>query len=74
MKNSSRLPAKMARNFTRSRRGWLSSSASSNTRQLNCSQLSSRLMYRSESSRLMDGADELGAVMCFAFAIALSRT
>ncbi len=42
MKNSSRLLAKMARNLTRSSNGTVSSSASSSTRWLNRSQLSSR--------------------------------
>src|SRR5262249_7427473 len=41
--NSSRLLLKMLRNFSRSRRGFVSSSASSRTRALNSSQLSSRL-------------------------------
>jgi hypothetical protein len=44
--NSSRLLAVMARNFTRSSRGFDGSAASSSTRRLNCSQLSSRLMKR----------------------------
>ena len=43
MKNSSRLLAKMAMNFSRSSRGTDSSPASSSTRRLNRSQLSSRL-------------------------------
>src|SRR5262249_39558890 len=51
IKNSSKLAAKMARNLTRSRRGWRSSRASSRTRQLNCNQLSSRLIYRDGSSK-----------------------
>ncbi len=44
-KNSSRLPAKMARNLTRSRSGFRSSRASCRTRALNSSQDSSRLRY-----------------------------
>ena len=43
MKNSSRLALKIARNFTRSSSGWRRSCASSSTRRLNSSQLSSRL-------------------------------
>ncbi len=50
MKNSSRLLAKMARNRTRSSSGMASSSASSSTRWLNRSQLSSRSRYRSGGS------------------------
>ena len=42
MKNSSRLVAKIDRNLTRSSSGTVSSSASSSTRSLNLSQLSSR--------------------------------
>ena len=45
MKNSSRLAAVIARNFTRSSRGWEPSRAWHRTRSLNSSQLSSRLMY-----------------------------
>ena len=44
MKNSSRFELKIARNFTRSSSGLFASSASSSTRALNSSQLSSRLM------------------------------
>ena len=44
-KNSSRLPAKMARNLTRSSSGLRSSRASCSTRALNSSHDSSRLMY-----------------------------
>src|SRR6266446_9136100 len=43
-KNSSRFELKMQRNFTRSISGWVGSCASSRTRRLNSSQLSSRLM------------------------------
>ena len=54
MKNSSRFELKMARNFSRSSSGTVGSWASSRTRRLNSSQLSSRLMYRDGSSRLGD--------------------
>ena len=50
-KNSSRLPAKMARNLTRSRSGLRSSRASWSTRALNSSQLSSRLRIGPRWSR-----------------------
>ena len=43
-KNSSRFELKMVRNLTRSISGWVGSCASSRTRRLNSSQLSSRLM------------------------------
>src|SRR5688500_13086643 len=43
MKNSSKFELKIDRNLTRSRSGFEASSASSNTRALNSSQLSSRL-------------------------------
>src|SRR5436309_1928820 len=43
-KNSSRFELKMVRNFTRSMSGCVASCASSRTRRLNSSQLSSRLM------------------------------
>src|SRR5216684_2466428 len=43
-KNSSRFELKMQRNFSRSISGWVGSCASSRTRRLNSSQLSSRLM------------------------------
>ena len=46
MKNSSRLPAKMARNLTRSSSGVVGSSASCSTRPLNSSQETSRLRKR----------------------------
>ena len=46
MKNSSRLLAKIARKFARSRRGVVGSSASSSTRSLNASQLRSRSRNR----------------------------
>ena len=45
MKNSSRFEPVMARNFSRSSSGIVGSHASSSTRWLNSSQLSSRLMY-----------------------------
>ncbi len=51
MKNSSQLLETMLRNFTRSSRGTVASSASSMTRALNSSQLSSR--FRSSSGRGM---------------------
>ena len=51
MKNSSRFEAKMARNLMRSSIGTVGSSASSSTRRLNASQLSSRLMYKLGSSK-----------------------
>src|SRR3954451_21485479 len=44
MKNSSKFEAKIARNFARSKSGFFASSASSSTRALNSSQLSSRLI------------------------------
>ena len=44
MKNSSRLVAAMARNFTRSSSGWVASEAWARTRRLNSSQLSSLLI------------------------------
>src|SRR5438094_10447104 len=43
-KNSSRFELKIVRNLTRSMRGWIGSCASSSTRRLNSSQLSSRLI------------------------------
>jgi hypothetical protein len=43
MKNSSRFELTMARNFTRSKSGTSSESASESTRSLNSSQLNSRL-------------------------------
>src|SRR6185437_2884594 len=48
MKNSSRLELKIDRNLTRSNSGFEPSTASSSTRALNSSQLSSRLMKCSE--------------------------
>ena len=57
MKNSSRFELKMARNLSRSSSGTVGSCASSSTRRLNSSQLSSRLMYRDGSSRLVGAAD-----------------
>src|ERR1044071_10149305 len=48
-KNSSRLLAEMARNFTRSNGGLFSSFASSSTRRLKASHEVSRLMYRDGS-------------------------
>ena len=54
MKNSSRLDSKMARNLRRSSSGTCGSCASSRTRRLNSSQLSSRLMYS-------DGSVQAGA-------------
>ena len=45
MKNSSRFEPTIARNLTRSRSGFRSSSASASTRRLNASQVSSRLRY-----------------------------
>src|ERR1700733_3907655 len=50
-KNSSRLRAVMARNFTRSRRGLRGFSASSSTRRLNASHEASRLSTKDGSSR-----------------------
>src|SRR5436190_3887884 len=50
-KNSSRLELKMVRNLTRSINGWVGSCASSRTRRLNSSQLSSRLMKFSEAEK-----------------------
>jgi hypothetical protein len=46
MKNSSRLSAEIDRKRSCSRSGWFRFEASSNTRRLNCSQDSSRLMKR----------------------------
>src|SRR5205823_768255 len=43
-KNSSRFELKIVRNLTRSMSGWIGSCASSSTRRLNSSQLSSRLI------------------------------
>ena len=54
--NSSRLLAVMARNLTRSSRGLVVSSASSRTRRLKRSQLSSRLMKRPSGRWLGGGA------------------
>ena len=51
IKNSSRFFAKIAKNLTRSSNGWEGWRASSRTRQLNWSQLSSRLIYRDGSSK-----------------------
>ena len=62
MKSSSRLLAKIARNRTRSSSGTLSSSASSSTRWLNRSQLSSRSRYRFAGS----GGRSLGKVLAAA--------
>ena len=53
MKNSSRFELKIARNLTRSSSGTVGSRASSRTRRLNWSQLSSRLRYSDGSSRAM---------------------
>src|SRR3954454_11280766 len=50
MKNSSRLLAEIDRKRTRSSNGWLGLLASSRTRRLNASQLSSRLKYRGSAS------------------------
>src|SRR5262245_9821326 len=54
-KNSSRLLAEIARNFTLSSRGLFSSSASSSTRRLKASHEASRLMYKdgSDTDRFM---------------------
>src|SRR4051812_14200326 len=54
-KNSSRLPAEMARNLTRSSRGLRLSLTSSSTRRLKASHEVSRLIYRdgSETERFM---------------------
>src|SRR5438132_7478488 len=51
MKNSSRFEPTIARNLTRSRSGFRSSSASASTRRLNASQVSSRLRYSPELLR-----------------------
>src|SRR4051794_17069485 len=51
MKNSSRLLAEIDRNRMRSSSGWASLPASSSTRMLNCSQLTSRLTKRAGLSR-----------------------
>ena len=55
MKNSSRLEAKMARNFARSSSGSEVSSARARTRELKSSQLNSRFRYRS-SGRSADSS------------------
>src|SRR5439155_19464352 len=55
-KNSSRLELKIVRNFTRSISGWVASCASSRTRRLNSSQLSSRLMKFSGAENFLAGA------------------
>src|SRR3990172_5138627 len=60
MKNSSRLEPTMARNFTRSSSGLLSSWASSNTRRWNSSILSSRLMKSLGSFRSTWATSALG--------------
>src|SRR4029453_13975320 len=49
MKNSARFELTIDRNFTRSRRGFWSSWASSSTRRKNARRLSSRLRYRTAS-------------------------
>ncbi len=56
MKNSSRFEEAIAQNFTRSSSGVLGSSASSSTRELNCSHDSSRLKYSARSSRSIASA------------------
>lgn len=77
MKNSSRLDAKIARNRTRSRSGWLGSSASSSTRWLNASQLSSRSANRSSGSGPSPSSAPTGSIsgssaMCSAMCAARS--
>src|SRR5438270_3662085 len=54
-KNSSRLLLKMVMNLTRSISGWVGSCASSRTRRLNSSQLSSRLMKLAGSEKSRSG-------------------
>src|ERR1700732_4102951 len=54
-KNSSKFELKMVRNFTRSINGWVGSWASSRTRRLNSSQLSTRLMKFLGSERSRPG-------------------
>ena len=54
-KNSSRFELKMVRNFTRSMSGCVGSCASSKTRRLNSSQLSSRLMKFSGAENRLSG-------------------
>src|SRR5690242_1165230 len=55
MKNSSRLLAEIERNRTRSSSGCLGLQASSRTRRLNASQLSSRLKYRASGCGVTSG-------------------
>src|SRR4029450_11243247 len=55
-KNSSRFELNIERNLTRSISGWIGSCASSRTRRLNSSQLSSRLMkFRGSEKRFAGG-------------------
>src|SRR5436190_2371538 len=56
-KNSSRLELKMVRNLTRSIRGGVGSCASSRTRRLNSSQLSSRLIKFSGAEKRSSGGE-----------------
>src|SRR5688572_18941797 len=66
-KNSSRFPLKMVRNLTRSISGWVGSCASSRTRRLNSSQLSSRLMKFSgaEKRECCPFSDAVGSSIIF---------
>src|SRR5688572_14648581 len=66
-KNSSRFPLKMVRNLTRSMSGCVGSCASSRTRRLNSSQLSSRLMKFSgaEKRECCPFSDALGSSIIF---------
>src|SRR5262249_7539800 len=59
-KNSSRFELKMVRNLTRSMSGWVRSCASSSTRRLNSSQLSSRLMKFCGSEKRFGGGTSFG--------------
>src|SRR6186713_1062285 len=60
-KNSSRFELTIPRNLTRSSNGWVGSCASSRTRRLNSSQLSSRLMKFFAAEKSGTGGASLGA-------------
>src|SRR5437667_12170044 len=61
-KNSSRFELKIVRNLTRSIRGWVGSCASSSTRRLNSSQLSSRLIKFLESEKRFVAGTSFGRI------------
>ncbi len=60
MKNSSRLLAEIETKRSRSSSGWLVFPASSSTRMLNCSQLTSRLTKRGRALPQLGGIGRLG--------------